>query len=95
MSGSHFARDEVYYQDRRIGEIAGWCRVWTEGMFVPIYKARMKARTSDNPKLDILSRRACDRYRDATFALLVAVDHMSLGEAAFNVRRHYQGDSDR
>jgi hypothetical protein len=30
-----FARHGVRYRDERISELAGWCRVWTEGCSSP------------------------------------------------------------
>ncbi|MBL4844323.1 MAG: hypothetical protein JKY65_02250 [Planctomycetes bacterium] len=58
--------------DQGVGEIASWCRVWTEGMFTPVYQARMAARSA-GPGGAAESEALVRRYRDATFALLVAL----------------------
>jgi hypothetical protein len=68
---SAFTRFGYSYQDHAVGEIANWCRVWTEGTFKPIYKMRLAARTlnfKQNPYGEIINR-----YRKATFALLVSL----------------------
>jgi len=74
LDGSYdpgFTRFGVRYADARVGDIAGWCRVWTEGMFTPVYEARMAARASTHrsagagPAAYLVAR-----YRDATFTLL-------------------------
>jgi hypothetical protein len=77
---SSFARYGVHYRDARIGEIAGWCRVWTEGMFAPVYEARMTARSSGSPDDAVGAAGLVGRYREATFALLVALTRHLLPE---------------
>ncbi|MEU8804762.1 hypothetical protein [Spirillospora sp. NPDC048819] len=67
-----FCRFGAHYAHGGIETIAGWCRVWTEGMFTPVYQARMAARsagTGEAAEAKALVR----RYRDATFALLVTL----------------------
>jgi len=66
-----FARYGTRYRDIRIGDIAGWCRVWTEGMFAPVYEARMTARTADHPSTVQEAAQLVARYRDATFSLIL------------------------
>jgi hypothetical protein len=80
----NFARYTVTYDDPRIGEIVGWCRVWTEGMFVPIYEARMRAR-SDKHASAVVSRDIVTRYREATFAYLVAIAAQLLPDFASSI----------
>lgn len=76
----NFARIGALYRDERISEIAGWCRVWTEGMFSPVYEARMAARSSTDPSAIAESRALVSRYREATFGLLVSVSMWHLEE---------------
>ncbi|MFG2245804.1 B12-binding domain-containing radical SAM protein [Spirillospora sp. NPDC048823] len=67
-----FCRFGAHYAHGAIERIAGWCRVWTEGMFTPVYQARMAARSAgigEAAEAKALVR----RYRDATFALLVTL----------------------
>ncbi|MFV2178023.1 B12-binding domain-containing radical SAM protein [Actinomadura sp. LOL_016] len=67
-----FCRFGARYAHDAIATIAGWCRVWTEGMFTPIYQARMAARsTAHGGAVD--AEALIRRYRDATFALLVTL----------------------
>lgn len=66
-----FARFEVRYKDAGIGNVAGWCRVWTEGMFPPVYESRMEARSSSDESAVSGAKALVERYREATFALLV------------------------
>src|SRR5262249_18515195 len=77
----NFARYGATYDDLRIGEIVGWSRVWTEGMFVPIYEARMHARAAEDAGA-ALGRDTVARYREATFAYLVALAAQFLPEFA-------------
>lgn len=77
-----FARHGVRYRDARIGEIAGWSRVWTEGMFVPVYEARMAARASDDPTVAQEANRLVARYRHATFGLLLGLATRLLPDVA-------------
>jgi hypothetical protein len=68
---SAFARFNYSYRDSSIAQVAGWCRVWTEGTFVPIYKLRLAARIAhadDCHRNDVV-----ERYRTATFALLTSL----------------------
>jgi hypothetical protein len=68
---SSFARYRYSYADPRIGHIAAWCRVWTEGTFKPIYRMRLSSRTVGgraNPYQQVIRR-----HREATFALLLAL----------------------
>ncbi|MBO2461763.1 B12-binding domain-containing radical SAM protein [Actinomadura violacea] len=69
---SAFARYTTRYTDPAIDELAGWCRVWTEGMFAPVYQARMSIRSSGPGRADH-AQTLVRRYRDATFTLLLAV----------------------
>ncbi|MFE7935691.1 hypothetical protein ACFU6S_44630, partial [Streptomyces sp. NPDC057456] len=85
-----FARYGVRYRDERIGELAGWCRVWTEGMFTPVYEARMKARASEDPSdagaaIDLVAR-----YRTATFSLLASTTALLLPELNERLDRVFQ-----
>ncbi|MEU6997291.1 hypothetical protein [Nonomuraea sp. NPDC046570] len=77
---SSFARHGVRYRDGRIEDIAGWCRVWTEGMFTPVYEARMTARASGKPADAVAAAELVTRYRDATFSLLVGLTRTRLPE---------------
>lgn len=64
-----FCRYSATYADPVIEQIAGWCRVWTEGMFAPVYEARMTVRTSTAGSAESASE-LVRRYRAATFDLL-------------------------
>ncbi|MFJ6392834.1 B12-binding domain-containing radical SAM protein [Streptomyces sp. NPDC091972] len=75
-----FARYGVHYRDPRIGELAGWCRVWTEGMFTPVYEARMTARASEDPSSAEVAVDLVARYRTATFSLLASMTAQLLPE---------------
>jgi radical SAM superfamily enzyme YgiQ (UPF0313 family) len=77
-----FARYGVQYRDDRVGDVAGWCRVWTEGMFVPVYQARMMARAAGTTTSAHEAVALVSRYRDATFALLVGLSSALLPEVA-------------
>jgi hypothetical protein len=68
---SSFARYRYRYEDRRIGQIAAWCRVWTEGTFRPIYRMRLSSRTGTADSKAY--RQVIRRHREATFALLLAL----------------------
>lgn len=61
-----FCRYQVPYADEAVGWIAGWARVWTEGMFVPVYKARMQARVDGSSG----ARSIVQSARAQTFYLL-------------------------
>lgn len=64
-----FARYAYRFADPRIGAIASRCRVWTEGTFESIYRIRLAIRSRNK---DLSSERTViERYRAATFALLV------------------------
>ncbi|MCD0453354.1 hypothetical protein LO762_29855 [Actinocorallia sp. API 0066] len=65
-----FCRYSSAYADPIVEEMAGWCRVWTEGMFAPVYEARMAVRSSvaDSPSGE--AGELVRRYRAATFDLL-------------------------
>src|SRR6266850_2395362 len=68
---SSFARYDYSYQDPTVGEIASWCRVWTEGTFKPVYRIRLASRAlkgSSTPFHSIIRK-----YREATFNLLLAL----------------------
>lgn len=65
-----FARFGVKYMDHRIGLIADWCRVWTEGMFTPVYEARMRSRAALSRVESEDQANLVLKYRDATFLLL-------------------------
>jgi hypothetical protein len=75
-----FARYGVRYRDERISDLAGWCRVWTEGMFTPVYEARMTARASENPAFAQEAVDLVARYRRATFSLLSSMTLLLLPE---------------
>lgn len=75
-----FARYGVHYRDERIGRLAGWCRVWTEGMFTPVYEARMKARASEAPLAAVEAVELVSRYRTATFKLLASTTALLVPE---------------
>ncbi len=66
-----FARHDCSYLDPGIGAVAGWCRVWTEGTFEEIYRARLALRTADEGSQQ--SRMLVENHRRATFGLLVAL----------------------
>lgn len=68
-----FARYGVTYRDPLVSETAGWCRVWTEGMFAPVYEARMAARARGTHAPADAATSLVARYRDATFALLIGL----------------------
>jgi hypothetical protein len=68
-----FARHGVRYDDERIGEIAAWCRVWTEGMFTPVYEARMSARAAESATSVVEATELIRRYRFATFTLMAGL----------------------
>jgi hypothetical protein len=84
----NFARYEAVYRDERISEIVGWCRMWTEGMFTPIYAARMKSRAAKDPEVIAHAMELVTRYRDATFALLVGLTSKLLDEVAVDLGRY-------
>jgi hypothetical protein len=66
-----FARYDYSYQDPVIGQIASWCRVWTEGTFRAIYKMRLASRalrSESTPLQEVIGR-----YRAATFSLLLSL----------------------
>ncbi|MFI0354259.1 B12-binding domain-containing radical SAM protein [Actinomadura sp. 9N407] len=67
-----FCRFEARYAHKQIEQIAGWCRVWTEGMFTTVYQARMAARSA-GPGGATDATELVRRYRDATFTLLVTL----------------------
>jgi hypothetical protein len=69
----NFARHGVTYADRAVGAVAAWCRVWAEGMFTPVYQARMALRSAPGPEQASASAALVIRHRDATFALLLAL----------------------
>jgi len=69
----NFARFGTHYQDRRIAEVAGWCRVWTEGMFSIAYQARMIARGSHDREVVLASSRWVGEYRAVTFGILLSL----------------------
>lgn len=66
-----FARHNYQYLNPKIGGIASWCRVWTEGTFIPIYRLRLLARTCPDDSMEY--QRLIKRYRGASFALLAAM----------------------
>ena len=66
-----FARHDFKYRNPKIGSIASWCRVWTEGTFVPIYRLRLLSR--NNPSSSSAYQSLIGRYRGASFALLAAM----------------------
>jgi hypothetical protein len=67
-----FARYGARYADPRVGEVAAWCRVWTEGMFAAVYEARMTARSA-GPGGAVEAETLVRRYRQTTFGLIVAL----------------------
>jgi hypothetical protein len=69
----NFARFGTHYQDRRIAEVAGWCRVWTEGLFPLAYQARMIARGSHDREVVLASSRWVAEYRAVTFGILLSL----------------------
>jgi len=64
-----FCRFGVSYADAGIAAVASWCRVWTEGMFTPVYQARMAVRSVGHDRAGE-AQALVRRYRDATFTLL-------------------------
>ncbi|MEY2485630.1 MAG: hypothetical protein QOH39_1278 [Verrucomicrobiota bacterium] len=68
---SAFARFNYSYQDVAIGQIADWCRVWTEGTFAAVYQMRLAARMAKEG--DEQCNEIVGRYRAATFALLASL----------------------
>lgn len=75
-----FARYNTTYADPRIGAVAAWCRVWTEGMFTAIYEARMQARSTSDATVAARAHALIERYRDATFTLLLEASRTLLPE---------------
>jgi len=69
----NFARHGVTYANPGVGAVAAWCRVWAEGMFTPVYQARMALRVAPSPEQVSASAALVLRHRDATFALLLAL----------------------
>jgi radical SAM superfamily enzyme YgiQ (UPF0313 family) len=65
---SSFARYHYDFADPRIGQIAAWCRVWTEGTFAPVYRIRVLSRAERSQGM--IYKATIRRYREATFALL-------------------------
>lgn len=68
---STFARYDYSYEDPMVGHVAAWCRVWTEATFRPVYRLRLAGRTLNglaSPYQNVIRR-----YREATFALLLAL----------------------
>jgi hypothetical protein len=66
-----FARHDYKYKNPKIGNVASWCRVWTEGTFVPVYRLRLLSR--NNPSGSSGYQSLIGRYRGASFALLAAM----------------------
>jgi hypothetical protein len=66
-----FARYGYSYADAFVGEVASYCRVWTEGAFPVVYRMRLAgraARNAENPY-----RKIVDRYKIATYGLLLSL----------------------
>jgi hypothetical protein len=74
-----FCRFGVRYASPGIATVAAWCRVWTEGMFTPVYQARMTARSAGRDGAAGAHSLVC-RYRDATFTLLCDLTRRHLPE---------------
>jgi hypothetical protein len=68
---SSFARYNCRYADQLVGQVAGWCRVWTEGTFEEVYRVRVALRTGKEQGTQ--AGRFVDSYRAATFGLLVTL----------------------
>lgn len=80
-----FARFECRYAEPAVAQAASWCRVWTEATFRPIYRIRLQSRS--NRHMNDSRHRLIRRYREATFALLLATCKEVTGEHDFQCGR--------
>jgi hypothetical protein len=78
VTDANFARLRVKYADPGIGSIADVCRCWTEGMFLAVYRERMKLRT-EGLREGGTSQRFLSSYRAATIELLELLSSAYLG----------------
>ncbi|GAA2451782.1 hypothetical protein GCM10010191_82530 [Actinomadura vinacea] len=88
-----FCRFGARYADERVGAVASWCRVWTEGMFTPVYAARMAARSA-GPGGAADAEALVRRYRDATFGLLCELTRRHLPDVGIPDGQPVPGTAD-